>query len=615
LENSRPSFRFLESGSIQDSALDNIWTNYQTLGSVEGITSNVYAEVTPLPQFYIEQSGAVIDTFWLTGHIDILVKVKTNTSPDLTTTSTGVLINSGTVTIFNRNFGDTYDHFETTTIAGVAPIPLATSADLNNTSGTHSIEYNTASGDFTTGEEIRSGLKRGIITDQTDSGATGTLEYIWYNTDSSTNFVDSETITGQYSSSTATVSGSPTNVVAGYGTKIIIATVEGTMAGSLTTNFYEGEEITGDTSGAQGVYMDYTGGEMIIGNVTGTFQTTDSITGDTSGYAFTPSGSFTTATTIDRDIGDGAGPQPYNAVIFLDRDEGDGVGDTLARMYEWVKYRTRSLETAGEPAYNLLGGPGTSEDGVQGRLYITLDTSYALVKASPLGTFAGGTFFGARGVFVQDMANADIRNYQLIDATSTGTVRNPPDLQTLTVSGLVSGDRVAVFRAVSNAQDTTIMTDEFAISTTTGYNQSGDSAIMVVSNNRAVPMYQNVPTSGVIRVLSPLDTGLYISWDYTDINRTSGIFSLTETIGSKTSSTNLTAGDNAFVVFIEEEATSSSVTNTIIYDTSDTSDDGPNFPLLARVRRKGILPFEVTTNFSSSGASISAIRTFDSIVD
>jgi len=37
--------------------------------------------------------------------------------------------------------------------------------------------------------------------------------------------------------------------------------------------------------------------------------------------------------------------------------------------------------------------------------------------------------------------------------------------------------------------------------------------------------------------------------------------------------------------------------------------------LLARIRSKGILPFEVAGTFSSAGATISAIRTFDSIVD
>ena len=623
------SFRFLESGSIQDSALDNIWTNYQTLGSVEGITSNVYAETTPLPQFYVEQSGSVISTFWFTGHIDVLVKVKTNTLPSLTASATGVLINSGTVTIFNRNFGDTYDHFETTTIAGVAPIPLATSSDLNNTSGTHRITFDGQNTDFTVGEEIRSTTgsitKRGIITAITDSGATGTIDYIWLNTESGTNFADNDALVGEYSAGTGSVTGSPTNLVAGYGTQIVIATVEGTIAGTLTsgTSFYDGELVTQATSSAQGIVMDVTGGTMTLGNVTEStaFDNTNIITGATSSATFDVSGAFSTASTIQRDIQDGCGNQPYNAVIYLDRD-GDGSGDTLARMYEWVKYRTRSLETTGEPAYNLLGGPGTSEDGVQGRLYITLDTSYALVKSSPWGTFAGGQFFGARGVFVQDMANADIRNYQLIDAN--GDVRNPPNQQTLSVTGLVSGDRVAVFRTDPAISSTTIMTDEFQISVTTGgYNQQADSGIQVVTSNRAVPMKSNVPASGVVRILDPADTGLYLSFTFSAIDRTNGRFTLSTTAIQTTpaisdvvtTGEDLTAGDNAFVVFIEQEATTTSVSNNIIYDSTDTLDGGPDFPLLARVRRKGILPFEVTTSFGSSGSTISAIRTFDSIVD
>ena len=260
-------------------------------------------------------------------------------------------------------------------------------------------------------------------------------------------------------------------------------------------------------------------------------------------------------------------------------------------MYEWIKYRTRSLETTGEPPYNLLGGPGTSASGVQGRLYTTLSTSYPLVKASPFGTFAGGTFFGAQGVFVQNMASADIRSFQLIDAN--GVVRNPPNLQALSVTGVVSGDRIAVFRLTAAAGS--IKVNEYVLDTQTGdHNGSGDSIIQTVANVTA-----DTPATGKVRVYNAT-TGLYDSYSYTSFatNR----FTLSGTL-----SQNYIAGDNVYVPLIEAEATSTSVSVNIQYLA--------NIPILTRVRRKGILPFEVEGTFGSTGASVAAIRSFDSIVD
>ena len=570
-----------------------------------------------MPQFYIEQNGSVISPWWISGHVDNLVKVKTNTNPATTANADGILINSGTITLFNRNYGDTYDHFTTTTIAGVAPVPLATSNDLNNTTGTHSFTFTGTGGQLLlAGEEIVSTTpndptKRGIITSitTTDSQATGTISYI---TTGATAFANTNVVTGQTSAVTKTLSADPTSLVAGYGTRIVAATIDGYVTyGASGGTFIEGEQVSQAVSGALAIIMtkDTAATRLYLGNISGTFNQTNIITGASSSATATSSSTLTSSTTIDRNIGDGNGNQPYNAVIYLNRDN-QGNGDTLSRMYEWVKYRTRSLETTGEPPYNLLGGPGTAA-GVQGRLYSTLSTSYALVKASPLGTFAGGTFFGARGVFIQNMATADIRSYQLIDAN--GTVRNPPNLQTLTVSGVVSGDRVAVFRTSSGL----IQTSEYQISTVTGaYNGATDTQIQIQNGSRnATSEVTDIPDTGVIRVLDPNATGLYLSVAYSNINRvsTGAIFALNTgtnaTIGSVTT-IDLIQGNTAFVPLIESQATSTSVSVNIVFD----SDVG-NIPILTRVRIKGILPFEVAGSFTSSGATVAAIRSLDSIVD
>ena len=69
---------------------ESVWSNIFTLGSlVPSTTLNVY------------QNDTQITPWWTTGHIDILVKVK----------ESGVLIDSGNLTILARTYGSLYDAF------------------------------------------------------------------------------------------------------------------------------------------------------------------------------------------------------------------------------------------------------------------------------------------------------------------------------------------------------------------------------------------------------------------------------------------------------------------------------------------------------------------------
>lgn len=590
------SFRFLESGSIQDSSLDNIWTCYQTIGTVDLITDLAYGAISPQPRMYIEQNGSVVSPWWLPGHIDILGKVKTSTNPVYASTSAGQFINGGAITIFCRNFGSTYDHFETTTIAGVAPVPLATQNDLNNRTGTHYINFTSSSG-FQVGEEFyvaSNKTKRGIIR-SIDSNT------IYYVLTGSTQFGSGDSVTGSYSGSSTTTSSTPTAIVAGYGTDIVVSTVDYTVAGTLTSGTFVTGEVVNSSGTGSAIFMgfndDTSPTTIYIGNATSNFaiSNTQTLTGVTSSAVWTASASAVNSTTIPKNIQDGNGNQNYNAVIFLNRTGSSA--QTLVKMYEWIKYRTRGEELAGEPQYSLLGGPGSAA-GVIGKIYTTLSSSYPLVKASPLGTFAGGTFFGAQGVFIQNMAAADIRSYQLID--SAGTLRFPPNQQSLTVNGLISGDRVAVFRRPSNTTGSGIDFSEYTVLTPSGsYNGTGDSIVKVSGT-----ISTDIPNSGTIRVENTT-TGLYESYTYTSVDRTAGgggEFTISTTL-----SRNLSAGEDVYVPLIEQQASGSSVSVNIVY----VSD----IPLLARVRKKGILPFEVEGTFGSGGATLTAIRTTDTIVD
>ena len=67
------------------------------------------------------------------------------------------------------------------------------------------------------------------------------------------------------------------------------------------------------------------------------------------------------------------------------------------------------------------------------------------------------------------------------------------------------------------------------------------------------------------------------------------------------------AGDNAYVPYMEKTATGATESVSIVHATDRN--------IKVRVRKKGILPFEVDSSFTSTGVTVAAIRTTDEIVD
>ena len=75
---------------------------------------------------------------------------------------------------------------------------------------------------------------------------------------------------------------------------------------------------------------------------------------------------------------------------------------------------------------------------------------------------------------------------------------------------------------------------------------------------------------------------------------------------TNTLAVNYDDSDTAYVPLIEAVSTGTYVEQTVLYYTDR--------PVLVRVRKKGILPYETTGTFTSAGLVVSAIRTTDSIV-
>jgi hypothetical protein len=388
-----------------------------------------------------------------------------------------------------------------------------------------------------------------------------------------------------------------TATVSGY-SDVTIAFVNGTLTYSAISGaFTDLEPVSQAVSGATGVFLYQTtttgAGTMTLGNVVGTFNNTNIITGGTSGATATSSSTLTEAYTMNKNFEQGSS-YPYSVIIGC-------ATRVLTQVYEYLKYVTRvGSSFSMYPTAKAQGGAIT-HSALEGQQYIRAhednqtvpDNTFSPVKASPFGTFAGGKLFGAQGVWIEDMAAADIQNFQLID--SNGVTRTPPNKQSVTITNLISGDRVSVFRTTGG---TTI--DKAMYSLDTG-NNSGNSTIVVTGS-----ISNDTPATGSIRLVDTSNLDFDRETRYTYTSWSGSTFSGV----SPTLDRNYTASDDkAYVPFIDEQASSTSITVQVIY-VSDRD-------ILLRVRRKAsvaILPFETTGTFGSTGFSTSAIRTPDTIV-
>lgn len=134
---------------------------------------------------------------------------------------------------------------------------------------------------------------------------------------------------------------------------------------------------------------------------------------------------------LTRDIGDGNGLQPYAAEVNCN-------GRPLDEVYEYLKYITSfdfSQTVNGDDGYEYRNADEANFSNVDN-------------KQAPFGTFAGGRFFGAQGVFLTNMASADSTNFELID--SNGVLRFPPLTVSFELTGLKDGTEVRIY----NASDT-----------------------------------------------------------------------------------------------------------------------------------------------------------------
>lgn len=270
---------------------------------------------------------------------------------------------------------------------------------------------------------------------------------------------------------------------------------------------------------------------------------------------------------INRDLNNGQGSQPYDVEINCNNRR-------LSQVYEYLKFITRSDSL-------------TSLNGTAGQAYLAANGSYDPVKVAPFGTYAGGKFFGARGVWLTNVPAADGNNYELVDAN--GIRRVPPITIAITINGVNNDDKVTVFRTTGNNE---IIDREVYTSAATG-NNSGDPDFVVQEAIDA-----DTPTSGYLRVVNNTindeDIYPYSSWSGS-----------TFTLDGVTLVDTYTAADTAYVPYIQTSASGTSVSKSVTYDQDRY--------VLVIVRAAGTVPFKVPGQVTSSGLTITAVRTSDAI--
>ncbi len=545
-------------GNVTQSATaetgERLWSNLYTIGTIESSS-----------QIYVAQNFTVFTPWWSTGHIDRLFLVNDGFS-------TG-LIDYGYLTVFAREWGYLFDHYEVDASAGGRnPIPLATSADINNT---------TAAGTI--------GALSGIVF------SFGAASYDLGNGNGS----------------------QPYDVAIDCG-------------GNSLDNFYEytkyvtRRSYTTTLNGHQGQQYITTGSLRINFD--------------------TQTGNFTQGLTVSTSTGTG--------VIVASHDNGT-TGTLIVRDVRGTFSDNQSLTDTSTGAALVNGTP----------------VSTLVSKTAPFGTFAGGLFFGARGVYIYNMAGADANDYTLID--SDGDTQAPPATVAITVNGVESGDKISVFRATdtNGTIDRTYMTSH-------NTNNTFNSSTFEVN---AIPT--DTPSSGRLRIRNSAGT---IEHHIRYTSRTSTVFTLrTAVTGTITAIDDVTGrtfydtnanlstvqpgdlirntsdgspgswaqiititntggddytvthtplqsgtdnewdvGDNysihtlpitydntytAYVPYIDAIATGTSVSTSVTYSADRN--------ISTQVRRKGIIPF--TTNsvsLTSGGYTATAVRTTDSIV-
>lgn len=417
------------------------------------------------------------------GHFDILVKVQ----------EAGVwlddlnLTNQGRVQFYARQGDTVYSHFLTTGQVGNFPVPYAATGFDINQRGFSRVDIPGAfSGAFTIGEIITApgGAKARLTSFVTDTS----LSYILVGdlTDFTTG---AELITGEDSGSTATKDG------------IAPTAINGAVAGGITVVDGHNGTFDVDQSGTNEDYAVVVDCNNLALSVVYEHLQYLARRGSTATLLPEP-GAGNQDIEFYRGVGD----------IYITTDaEGTGLteGQTVSGSISSATGELVAYDFGGGTGYCIITnvkGAFVNNDVItdEGAGSVTADVNQEVlvdVSAAPFGTFAGGRFFVARGVVLDNVPAGDNNNWQTFDVT--GTPFQPPSTRTITFRGLVVNDRAAIFEVATPSGTDVVKTVDLLSGAV------GSSTIVLDSN-----VVQDVPLTGWIRVVDTDTPGKEERYEY-----------------------------------------------------------------------------------------------------
>jgi len=508
---------------------ESLWANIYSLGTIETNT-----------HLYIYQNAAKLvaykgtEDWWSDGHIDVLICIK----------EVGTEIDEAVIQVLGRQYSKTCDYYEVDlTAGGRNPIPLATADDLNNETGYRQMVLTDSAGTFTVGEIIEDDTDatiQGIVTAVSGTNPDVTLQY----------YLMGDPLT-DFSSSTGTFAGEGT----GAGTAVDPTNVGPAALAGLSIVHAADETFDIDENGTTENYS------IVI-------DCSDEALSDVYEWTkyITRRGDTNTGNT------DGQKGEEYigsdRRIIYTTMSGTVNEGDDVYQDITAAKGVVVALNTTDKICI-LRSSRGTFNNSdiirKDGTNYLTGPTSTVLspVKADPYGNFAGGVFFCAPGVVLDNVPSADLNNFQLVD--DNGNSVEAPTKVTVEVGNTRLGDRIAVFRLTAGGN---IEKDTYTVDTV---GSIGDTSISVDPN--IDPEEPGKTTGGILRLVD-VDADVeyryrYASWtgdDFTLFNEAADVAEATtdeDTIKATGGFTNCKVGDIIY----------NSSRTAVTYIKSVTSDD------------------------------------------
>ncbi len=386
------------------------------------------------------------------GIISILVMVQ----------DSGSLIADADLEVFARRYTALYDNFQLNVAAGgFQALPLASSPDLNNTTGYRTTGTLTGvTGTFNVGNGIYVGgtwdtaTVKGVITE-----TNGNTDLEYYLVGDLTDFSNTQAIQeydfvlaadGDADATTGTVADNltgPTDGASGEGATVTLALGPVTNVDFDGDGAFENYSITVDAQSDVGFGKVYERFKYVTrrgADAADLFGAGTNVPGETfRGLEGTFEYDANTGAMVDGDDVSITARSGFSARMVAQLDTPADSVDTHITLMD-IQTSLTSSQPANDDLISGEGGDGVEDITVHGAGTLGIQR-FTVSKQSPLGTSTGTAVFLTRGVIIINPASADTQAYTATPNNSA-TPLNPPNTISIGFSNTRAGDRLMIAR-------------------------------------------------------------------------------------------------------------------------------------------------------------------------